>query len=189
MLHPCSECSTYSGAACHALGQVLAYARLRVVAMTWPSIPPWRPVVMVRVAIRRAREPGTGHTAMEDGRLQTRITARSTNLGQPARKTERLCRCSASLNTAFEGRRLRGGQGRAGTKRLGLRSPAHDRRAISVPLPRVTRGQPGSLGTARDAWSASLAAVIVTLPKLIVRVRFSSPAPWVPAQLRAEMLS
>jgi hypothetical protein len=40
----------------------------------------------------------------------------------------------------------------------------------------VTRGQPGSLGTARDAWSAPLAAVSAELPSLIVRVRFSSPA-------------
>ena len=59
---------------------------------------------------------------------------------------------------------------------------AHDRRAISVPLAGVTRGQPRSLGTARDAWSAPLAAVTVTLPKLIVRVRFSSPAPGVPTR-------
>jgi hypothetical protein len=43
-----------------------------------------------------------------------------------------------------------------------------DRRAISVPLVRVTRGQPRSLGTARDAWSAPLAAVTAALPKLIL---------------------
>ena len=41
---------------------------------------------------------------------------------------------------------------------------------IAVPLARVTRGQPGPLGSAR---SASLAAVIAALPKLMVRVRFS----------------
>src|ERR1039457_2272895 len=58
-----------------------------------------------------------------------------------------------------------------------------------MPLARVTRGQPRSLLTARDAWSAPLAAVTATLPKLIVRVRFSSPAPHVPVQVRAEMLS
>ena len=31
------------------------------------------------------------------------------------------------------------------------RRSAHDRRAINGPLAKVTRGQPGSLGTARDA--------------------------------------
>ena len=62
------------------------------------------------------------------------------------------------------------------TARIRRRS-AQNRRAISVPLTRVTRGQPGSLGTTRDAWSAPLAAVTAALPKLIVRVRFSSPAP------------
>jgi hypothetical protein len=35
----------------------------------------------------------------------------------------------------------------------------------------------GHWGTDRDAWSAPLAAVTPELPKLIVRVRFSSPAP------------
>jgi hypothetical protein len=62
------------------------------------------------------------------------------------------------------------------TARIRRRS-AQNRRAISVPLTRVTRGQPGSLGTTRDAWSAPLAAITAALPKLIVRVRFSSPAP------------
>jgi hypothetical protein len=42
---------------------------------------------------------------------------------------------------------------------------AYDRRAISVPLARVTRGQPGPLGSAR---SAPLAAVTAALPKLTV---------------------
>jgi hypothetical protein len=37
-------------------------------------------------------------------------------------------------------------------------------RAIGVPLARVTRGQPGSLGTARDAWSAPLAAEPLRFP-------------------------
>ncbi len=63
-----------------------------------------------------------------------------------------------------------------GTKTPNHATSAHDRRAISVPLTRVTKGQPRSLGTARSAWSASLAAVSAALPKLIVRVRFSSPA-------------
>ena len=61
---------------------------------------------------------------------------------------------------------------------------AYDRRAISVPLARVTRGQPGPLGSARDARSAPLAAVTAALPKLIVRVRFSSPALMTKAQAR-----
>jgi len=60
---------------------------------------------------------------------------------------------------------------------------------ISGPLTRATRGQPRSLGTARNARSAPLAAVTAALPKLIVRVRFSSPAPRVQAQLRAGMPS
>jgi hypothetical protein len=68
------------------------------------------------------------------------------------------------------------------------RASVHDRRAISVPLARVTRGQPGSLETVRDAWSAPLAAVTAELPKLIVRVRFSSPAPHTKAQARAGIL-
>src|SRR6185437_15971853 len=44
------------------------------------------------------------------------------------------------------------------------------------PLARVTRGQPRILRTGQTARSAPLAAVAGLLPKLIVRVRFSSPA-------------
>ena len=47
-------------------------------------------------------------------------------------------------------------------------------RAISGPLTRVTRGQPRSLQTTRVGRSAPQPAVIALLPKLIVRVRFSS---------------
>jgi Insertion element 4 transposase N-terminal len=61
---------------------------------------------------------------------------------------------------------------------------AHDRRAINGPLARATRGQSGSVRTATNAWSASAAPVTVALPKLIVRVRFSSPAPRIQAQVR-----
>ena len=61
-------------------------------------------------------------------------------------------------------------------ERLFLHQSEHDLRAISVPLVRVMMGQPGSPGTARSTWSAPLAAVSSELPKLIVRVRFSSPA-------------
>jgi hypothetical protein len=92
----------------------------------------------------------------------------------------RLRRRSASLDTAAtaNGRQLRGGRGRSRAQKPPKRARlAHDRRAISVPLARVTRGQPGSLETARDARSAPLAAVTAALPKLIVRVRFPSPAP------------
>src|SRR5690348_4794438 len=39
------------------------------------------------------------------------------------------------------------------------------------------RGQSRGLRTARDAWSAPLAAATAELPKLTVRVRFPSPAP------------
>ena len=81
----------------------------------------------------------------------------------------------------------RGGAGREAAPTR--RRSAHDRRAISGPLTRATRGQPRSLGTARNARSAPLAAVTAALPKLIVRVRFSSPAPRVQAQLRAGMPS
>ena len=57
-------------------------------------------------------------------------------------------------------------------------------RAISVPLARVTRGQPRLLGIIRVASSAPLTGVTARLPKLIVRVRFSSPAPRTKAQAR-----
>jgi hypothetical protein len=56
------------------------------------------------------------------------------------------------------------------------RSPK-DRRAISGPLTRVTRGQPRSLRTGEVARSGPLPGMMARLPKLIVRVRFSSPAP------------
>jgi hypothetical protein len=64
-----------------------------------------------------------------------------------------------------------------GTIRLDHCRPGQDRRAISVPLTTVTRGQPRSPRTGRTARSAPLAASTGLLPKLIVRVRFSSPAP------------
>ena len=97
----------------------------------------------------------------------------------------------ASLDTddTAKGGQLRGGRGRGRARGTVLtvlvrRRSTHDHRAISVPLARVKRGQPGSLGTAGDAWSAPLAAVTARLPKLIVRVRFSSPALIVKAQAR-----
>jgi hypothetical protein len=67
----------------------------------------------------------------------------------------------------------------------GTHQSEHDRRAISGPLARVTGGHPRSLRTARYAWSAQLAGVTTALPKLIVRVRFSSPAPRTKAQAGA----
>src|SRR5262249_19523635 len=54
---------------------------------------------------------------------------------------------------------------------------AQDRRAISGPLAGVTRGHLRSLGTGPAARSGPLAAVAGALPKLIMRVRFPSPAP------------
>jgi hypothetical protein len=62
---------------------------------------------------------------------------------------------------------------------------AQDHRAISVPLARVMRGQPRSLGTTKGTRSAALAAATAPLPKLIVRVRFSSPAPGKPRSRRS----
>ncbi len=50
------------------------------------------------------------------------------------------------------------------------------RRAINVQLARVTRGQPGLLQSTRTGRSAARPAVAAPFPKLIVRVRFSSPA-------------
>jgi hypothetical protein len=101
----------------------------------------------------------------------------------------------ASLDTAAtaKGGQLRGVRGRCRARRAALTTPGgrrsvHDRRAISVPLARVTRGQPRPLADTYTRRSAPLAAVIAALPKLIVRVRFSSPAPHVPAQLRAGTL-
>ena len=89
----------------------------------------------------------------------------------------------ASLDTAAtaKGGQLRGVRGRCRARRAALTTPGgrrsvHDRRAISVPLARVTRGQPRPLADTYTRRSAPLAAVIAALPKLIVRVRFSSPA-------------
>src|ERR1039458_9699086 len=82
------------------------------------------------------------------------------------------------------------GQGRAATRRTreeqGTKHPRTSTGPpmIAVPLACLTRGQPGPLGSARDARSAPLAAVTAALPKLIVRVRFSSPALMTKAQAR-----
>jgi hypothetical protein len=90
------------------------------------------------------------------------------------------------------GGQLRGGRGGAGHGPIWYcpspRQASHDRWAISGPLARVTRGQSGSPGTARNAWSAPLTAVTAALPKLIVRVRFSSPAPHRPRSGRRSRL-
>jgi hypothetical protein len=96
----------------------------------------------------------------------------------------------ASLDTAAtaKGGQLRGVRGRCRARRAALTAPGgrrsvHDRRAIGVPLARVTRGQPRPLADTYTRRSAPLAAVIAALPKLIVRVRFSSPAPLLKPQL------
>jgi hypothetical protein len=54
--------------------------------------------------------------------------------------------------------------------------PSQDHRAISVPLAGVKRGQPRVLADNRTARSAAMTAVIRQIPKLIVGVRFPSPA-------------
>jgi hypothetical protein len=46
-----------------------------------------------------------------------------------------------------------------------------------VQLVRVTSGQSRTPPVARSGWSVALAVWIGRIPKLIVRVRFSSPAP------------
>jgi hypothetical protein len=50
-------------------------------------------------------------------------------------------------------------------------------RAINVQLARVTRGQPRLLQSTRTGRSAARSGVAALLPKLMVRVRFPSPAP------------
>ena len=50
-------------------------------------------------------------------------------------------------------------------------------RAISVQLTRVMRGHSRLLTVSEVGCSAALSAAICPIPKLIVRVRFSSPAP------------
>jgi hypothetical protein len=62
---------------------------------------------------------------------------------------------------------------------------AQDSRAISVQLTRVTSGQSRLLAVTRPRWSAAPAAWIGRFPKLIVRVRFSSPAPGASFQVGA----
>ena len=57
-----------------------------------------------------------------------------------------------------------------------------DRCAISVQLARVTSGQSRLLPVAQSGWSAASSATICPIPKLIVRVRFPSPAPMCRAQ-------
>ncbi len=84
------------------------------------------------------------------------------------------------------------GQGRAATRRTGEEqapepararaAPGQDHRPINVQLATVTRGQSRTLAVPGHSWSAALAARIGGIPKLIVRVRFSSPAPISSAQ-------
>jgi hypothetical protein len=66
-----------------------------------------------------------------------------------------------------------------------IRSGAEqDRRAISVSLTPVTKGLSRSLKGSPSRWSGHIAVRIPQIPKLIMRVRFSSPAPNEKAQLR-----
>src|SRR5258707_4863728 len=89
-------------------------------------------------------------------------------------------------------RRLRGARARPGRARPNSEyapPSGQDRRAISVQLARVIRGQPRVLPAARIGRSAPLSAVTVPLPKLTVRVRFvwvcaAGPCHDVPARLR-----
>jgi hypothetical protein len=84
------------------------------------------------------------------------------------------------------------GLGRAATRRTGEEQgtersepprSGQDHRAISVQLARVTSGQSRTSPVAPPGWSAAPAAWIGRIPKLIVRVRFSSPAPQALAQV------
>ena len=59
-----------------------------------------------------------------------------------------------------------------------------DRRAISVQLARVMSGHSRLLRATRVGCSAASSAMICPIPKLIVRVRFPSPAPKVKPQVR-----
>ena len=60
--------------------------------------------------------------------------------------------------------------------------PEQDHHAISMQLATVTTGQSRVLTVPGPGWSAALAAWIGGIPKLIVRVRFSSPAPGLPCR-------
>ena len=67
--------------------------------------------------------------------------------------------------------------GGAGVGRPVPSGSEHDHRAISVQLTPVNQGQSRVLAVHGPGWSAALAARVGRIPKLIVRVRFSSPAP------------
>jgi hypothetical protein len=85
----------------------------------------------------------------------------------------------ASLDTAApaKGGQLRGGRGGSRARSAGTARPGHDHRAISVQLATASKGQSRILTVPGHGWSPPLAAQIGPIPKLIVRVRFSSPAP------------
>ena len=90
----------------------------------------------------------------------------------------------ASLDTAAtaKGGQLRGGRGRSRARDSpGRPAPGHDHRAISVQLAPVNQGQSRVLAVHGPGWSATPAGRIGRIPKLIVRVRFSSPAPQSPS--------
>jgi hypothetical protein len=72
---------------------------------------------------------------------------------------------------------LRRGPGRTSAGSRVHPAPEHDHRAISVQLAPVNQGQSRALAVPGPDWSPALAAGIGRIPKLIVRVRFSSPAP------------
>jgi hypothetical protein len=61
--------------------------------------------------------------------------------------------------------------------------------AINVPLAVVAGGAGRSRAARRRSRSGSIGLVAAQIPKLIVRVRFSSPAPRVQAQLRTGLPS
>jgi hypothetical protein len=60
----------------------------------------------------------------------------------------------------------------------------HERRAINVQLARVTSGQSRALSVYKVGWSTASSTAICPIPKLIVRVRFPSPAPTPNPQIR-----
>jgi hypothetical protein len=79
---------------------------------------------------------------------------------------------------------------RAGyARRAGNTRSRADRRAISVPLRAVTRGQPRPLTTGLRPRSTPQRDKIPAIPKLTARVRFPSPAPRSRASLHGLPLS
>ena len=118
--------------------------------------------------------------------MESAVASMSTSMMLPdsQRKIFGLVGAISHTQAGF-GQRLCPGVGHHGHERARTAAgQREDPRAISGPLTRVTRGQPRRPEANQPGWSAPLAAVTAALPKLIVRVRFSSPALIVRAQAR-----